>query len=177
MALTGCDRTREIKGSLFPASSGHVSPPPVEVPRLPPGTFDAARGQAEREQAAALRRAGNAAEARAHAEQAVALWPADLGAWDELGADCALLNDLACQRYAAFFHAKVEFVSTLPPRVAVLGFASLNAAGPGVKVGDYTYDQKTLDTALRLASFYDEQDQLRGTRIAPRKAAAQPAAQ
>jgi hypothetical protein len=174
-ALAGCSRDHESKGSLFPPTANHVSPPPVTVPQMPKGTFDEAAGHGERQAATSSRLAGNPAEARAHAEKAALFWPADLSAWDELAADCGLLKDLACQRYAAFFRAKVEFVATLPPRVAVLGFASLNAAGVVVKVGDYTYDQRTLDTALRLASFYDEQDQLREARI-PASKPASPAA-
>ncbi len=133
--LAGCNRTKETKGALFPNSSAHVSPPPVEVPRLPAGSFDAMESKAERDAAAAIRQANDAAGARAHAEKAVMLWPADRDAWSELSADCAALKDLACQRYAAFFGAKVEFAGTLPPRMAVLGFASLNAAGSGVKAG------------------------------------------
>ena len=175
MALGGCNRATETKGSLFPATANHVSPPPVTVPRLPPGSFDAAASRSERAEAASFRSANDVARARAHADRAVMLWPGDVDAWTELAADCAALNDLHCQRYAGFFRAKVEFVSTLPPRIAVLGFASLDASGVGVKVGDYVYDQQTLDTALRLASFYDEQDQLRDARPKPSKTAAQPA--
>jgi hypothetical protein len=172
LAVAGCDRNAETKGALFPASSHHISPPPVAVPRLPPGSFDETEATAERAAAASLRTAGDLARARGRAEKAIALWPADLASWDELAADCRALGDLKCEHYAAFFRAKIEFVSTLPPRVAVLGFASLNAAGAGVKVGDYTYDQQTLDTALRLASFYDEQDQLRDVRPRPKQSAA-----
>ncbi|HEY1722664.1 MAG TPA: hypothetical protein VGG27_15575 [Magnetospirillaceae bacterium] len=174
--LVGCNRAEETKGTLFPSSSSHVSPPPVAVPRLPPGSFDAAQSRAERGEAARLRQANDAAAARGHAEHAAMLWPADLAAWDELKADCTALNDVTCERYADFFHAKIEFVTPLPPRMAVLGFASLNASGLGVKVGDYTYDQQTLDTALRLASFYDEQDQLRDARLKPKPAATPSAA-
>ena len=163
--VTGCTRTVEVKNSGF--HTAHVSPPPVTVPQLPPGSFDRARAAGERAAAAAARQAGDPARARTEAEAAVADWPADLAAWDELAADCAALKDELCQHYAAFFRAQVDFVEKLPPRVAVLGFASLAANPVGTHSGNYIYDRRTLETALRLASFYDEQDQLRDVRIVP----------
>jgi hypothetical protein len=165
LALAGCARTTEIKTAGIHTS--HVSPPPVAVPRLPPGSFDYDKAHEELAAAQAARGANDAAHARALVEAAVAHWPADLAAWDELAADCAALKDDLCQRYAAFFHAKVDFVGTLPPRIAVLGFASLADNTVGTHSGDYVYDRRTLDTALRLASFYDEQDELRGVRLTP----------
>jgi type II secretory pathway pseudopilin PulG len=165
LALAGCERTTEIKAAGVHTS--HVSPPSVAVPRLPPGSFDRDKAHDEIAAAAAARQAGDTAHARALAEAAVAHWPADLAAWDELAADCTALKDDLCQRYAAFFRAKVDFVDALPPRIAVLGFASLADNIVGTHSGDYVYDRRTLDTALRLASFYDEQDQLRDVRLTP----------
>jgi len=168
--VSGCTRTAEVKNSAF--RTGHVSPPPVTVPRLPPGTFDRARAETERAAATAARQAGDPARARTEVEAALADWPADLAAWDELEADCVALNDDRCRLYAEFFHAKVAFVDTLPPRVAVLGFASLAANPVGTHSGNYIYDRRTLDTALRLASFYDERDKLRDVRLMPHPAPA-----
>jgi hypothetical protein len=165
--LAGCARNAEIAKSPLAASSGHVSPPPVAVPRLPPGTFDQAAAQSDVNAAVAARIAGDAVAARRSSEAAIALWPANLAAWDELARDCRAVNDENCVGYAIFFHAKVEFVSNLPPRVGVLGFASLASAKLGDRSGNYVYDQRTFDTALRLASFYDEQDALRESRIPP----------
>ena len=172
LAVSACTRTTEVKPSRL--HSAHVSPDPAVVPRLPPGSFDHAKEQDELAAARAARLAGDAARARAAAEAAIAHWPADLAAWDELSADCAALKDDPCQRYAAFFRAKVEFVATLPPRAAVLGFASLADNPVGTQSGNYVYDRRTLDTALRLASFYDAQDQLRDVRIVPNAAPVQP---
>jgi len=172
LAVSGCTRTAEVKPSALHAT--HVSPPPVVVPRLPPGSFDRAKAQEELAAARAARLAGDAGRARAAAEAAVAHWPADLAAWDELAADCAALKDDLCQRYGAFFRAKVDFVATLPPRIAVLGFASLADNPVGTQSGNYIYDRRTLDTALRLASFYDEQDQLRDVRLVPHPTAPPP---
>lgn len=165
LALSGCTRAAEIK--MVGGHSSHVSPPPVAVPHLPAGSFDRDKAHDETVAAAAARQAGDAGRARALAEAAVAHWPADLAAWDELTADCAALNDEPCRRYAVFFRAKVDFVDTLPPRIAVLGFASLADNTVGTHSGDYVYDRRTLDTALRLASFYDEQDELRDVRLTP----------
>ncbi len=167
LAVAGCTRTAEIKSKLQVSPSNHVSPPPVAVPRLAAGSFDRARAESELAAAAAARQAGDVPRARSEAEAATAHWPAELAAWDELAADCTLLKDDPCQRYAAFFRAKVEFVDTLPPRIAVLGFASLADNAVGTRSGNYVYDRRTLDTALRLASFYDEQDNLRDVRPAP----------
>lgn len=167
IAVTGCDRTAEIKRSPLASSTSHVSPPPVAVPRLPPGTFDQAAAHAEVNAAIAARLAGDGPAARRSAEAAVAHWPADLAAWDELARDCRAVNDESCVGYAIFFHAKVEFTNSLPPRVGVLGFASLAAAKLGDRSGNYVYDQRTFDTALHIASFYDEQDALREARIPP----------
>jgi type II secretory pathway pseudopilin PulG len=173
LVVAGCNREAEIKRSAL--HSNHVSPPPVAVPQLPAGSFDQAKAQDEVQAAAAARQAGDSARARSAAEAAVAHWPADLAAWDELTADCTALKDDLCQRYAEFFHAKVDFVDKLPPRIAVLGFASLADNPVGTQSGDYVYDRRTLDTALRLASFYDEQDQLRDVRLAAHPSTQPPA--
>ena len=165
--LAGCARNAEIKKSPLAASSNHVSPPPVAVPHMPPGTFDQAAAHGEVAAAVAARLAGDGAAARRSSEAAIAPWPADLSAWDELARDCRAVNDETCVGYAIFFHAKVEFVANLPPRVGVLGFASLASAKLSDHTGNYVYDQRTFDTALRLASFYDEQDALREARIPP----------
>ena len=156
-ALAGCTRDVELKRTTAKEST-HVSPPPVAVPRLPAGSFDQARAHSGQLKAAAARLSGDLPAARHSAETAVADWPDDLDAWAELAADCRGAGDIQCALYADFFHAKIEFVDTLPPRVAVLGFASIAAGSVGTRVGDYVYDRRTLDTALRIASFYDERD-------------------
>jgi len=167
VALVGCDRTIQLKRPPAAASS-HVSPTPPVVTRLPPGTFDQARALAELAKAQAARLAGDLPGARKLAEAAVADWPGNAAAWEELGADCRAANDQSCAGYAEFFAAKVDFVNAQPPRVAVLGFANLAGGDIGTHTGDYTYDQRTLDTAARLASFYDERDTLSGVRLMPK---------
>ena len=42
-AAAGCTRTTEVKPSALHTT--HVSPPPVTVPRLPPGSFDRAKAK------------------------------------------------------------------------------------------------------------------------------------
>jgi hypothetical protein len=167
VALVGCDRTIQLKRPAA-APSSHVSPTPPVVARLPPGTFDQQRALSELAKAQAARLAGDPADARKLAEAAVADWPGNAAAWEELGADCRAANDHTCAGYADFFAAKVDFVNAQPPRVAVLGFANLAVGEIGTHTGDYTYDQRTLDTAARLASFYDERDTLSGVRLVPR---------
>jgi len=166
-ALAGCDRDIELKRP-FGQSFNHVSPTPPVVPRLPPGTFDQARAQTERTHAAAARLSGDAAGARKAAEAAAADWPGDPDNWRELAADCRALDDNACALYADFFGAKVDYVNGLPPRAATLGFASLAQGEVGTHTGDYVYDRRTLDTAARLASFYDARDPISAIRIAPK---------
>ena len=167
-ALAGCARNTELKHATLAPSSTHVSPPPVAVPRLPPGTFDQGKERADLAAAERARSAGNASAARRADEAAVADWPGDAAAWKALAADCRNAGDESCARYADFFAAKIDFVATLPPRAAVLGFATLATAGEGARSGDYIYDRRTLDTALRLASFYDEQDRMREVRAPTR---------
>jgi hypothetical protein len=171
-ALAACARDIELKHQLS-GNGGHVSPTPPNVPHMPPGTFDQARAQGELRQAQAARLAGDPQGARRAAESAVADWPGDAAAWEELAADCRAGADEVGARYADFFAAKIDFVSTLPPRVAVLGFATLAAGTVGTHTGDYVYDQRTLDTAQRIASFYDERDAVAAFRIPP-KAEAKP---
>jgi len=161
--LGACARNAEFKRPFSPVSS-HVSPPPVQVPQLPPGTFDQAAASAALAAAQADAKGGNAAKARTEAERAVTLWPGDAASWRELAADCRTLGDDSCALYADFFGAKVEFLATQPPRAGVLGFATLATGKVGTRSGDYVYDQKTIDTALRLASFYDQQDTMRAAR-------------
>jgi len=171
-ALPGCAQNMELKKQRDQTSS-HVSPPPVAVPRLPPGTFDQAAERNALAAAKAARLGGDAATARGDAELAIARWPGDASAWTELAADCQAAADAGCAQFADFFAAKVEFTATLPPRAAVLGFATLASGKVGTHSGDYVYDQRTLETALRLASFYDEQDTLRGVRAPHLKPATQ----
>jgi hypothetical protein len=163
--LSGCARELEVKRAF--GQSNHVSPTPPVVAKLPPGTFDQQRGQSELLKARETRLAGDAAGARRLAEAAVADWPGDATAWEELGADCRGLGDQVCAGYADFFGAKVDFINAQPPRVGVLGFATLAQGQVGTHTGDYVYDQRTLDTAARLASFYDERDALSPLRMPP----------
>jgi hypothetical protein len=166
--LAGCTREIEVKRNNLGGATNHVSPPPIPIPRLPPGTFDQARAHGEMLKAAAARLGGDLPGARHAAETAVVDWPADLDNWTELALDCRAAGDIQCALYAEFFRAKIEFVATQPPRVAVLGFATLAQGDVGNHAGDYVYDQRTLDTALRIASFYDERDTMRAVRPVPR---------
>jgi len=166
-ALLGCNREVELKHPNAVAST-HVSPTPPIVPRLPAGTFDEARARGELLKAQAARLSGDSAGARQAAEAAAADWPADAAAWAELAVDCRATGDDLCGRYADFFQAKVDFVNPLPPRVAVLGFATLAGDTVGTHSGDYVYDQRTLDMAARIASFYDQRDAISAIRIAPK---------
>jgi len=173
VTLAGCNREMVVK-HIGTGSGSHVSPPPVQIAKMPPGTFDQAREQSELAAAVSARASGDLAKARAGAESAVASWPGDAAAWKELQADCEGAKDPACALYAEFFGAKVEFVDTLPPRAAVLGFATLADSKVGTHSGNYTYDQRTLDTALRLASFYNDQDELAAVRPVPKPVAPKP---
>ena len=86
----------------------------------------------------------------------------------ELQTDCQALNDDPCRHYAAFFRAKIDFVSTLPARAAVLGFQTIAEEPVGRTTGTaITYDQKTVDMARRLWAFYNANDPLKGRRDAP----------
>jgi type II secretory pathway pseudopilin PulG len=161
--LVGCGGGSQPPLAAAP-SARHVSPAAVEPPVLPAGSFDQAKERAELAAAQAARQAGDGAQARAQAEAAVAHWPSDLAAWDELQADCQALKDESCRQHAAFFRAKVEFVSGLAPRVAVLGFQTIAEEPPGTRVGGFTYDQATIDTARRLWAFYHSIDPLNAQR-------------
>lgn len=172
-ASFGCTRDPEVKHPGISTSS-HVSPPPVAVPRLPAGTFDQARSHDGQLKAVAARLSGDLAGARHAAEAAAFDWPANLDAWTELAADCRAAGEAQCALYAEFFRAKVEFLAGQPPRVAVLGFASMAAGRIGTHSGDYVYNQRTLDTALRLASFYDEREAQRGLGAPAPKPAVKP---
>lgn len=155
-------------------SHEHISPPTLVVQDMPPGTFDRDKETAEVAAAKAARAAGDYAGARRSAETAIGHWPADPAAWTELAADCFAASDAACQNYAAFFRAKIDFTNTLPPRAGVLGFANIAESPVGTMSGNYRYDQRTIDTARRLEAFYDEQDPLRGHRPVTKPGQQQP---
>ena len=155
--------------------TNRVSPPPLAAATMPPGSFDHAKAQAELAEAERARRAGDAAAARRFDEAAVAHWPADLGAWTALLADCTTLKDSQCALYAAFFRDKVTFVATVPARVAVLGFHALSEEDEGTTSGNYTFDAATLAMAHRMEAFYNERDPMRKLRWLPdRKGEAKP---
>jgi hypothetical protein len=154
--LAGCVGPQEE--ARAPREHRHASPAPVEAPTLPPGSFDRAKAAAELTQARAARDEGDPAAARRAAEAAVDHWPGNPAAWVELQTDCQVLNDTTCENQAAFFRAKVEFVSTLPARAAQLGFQNIAEEEPGTVVGNITLDQASLDKARRLWAFYATQD-------------------
>jgi hypothetical protein len=143
------------------------SPAPVAPPSVPPGTFDQAKEQSELAAAQAARAAGNAGQARPLAEAAIGHWPGDAGAWGELAADCQALKDDTCRQRAAFFQAKVDYVNSLPARVAVLGFQNLAEEPVGTSTTGIVYDQQVIDTARLLWAFYNTRDAMLAQREAP----------
>ena len=165
LALAGCGQQIELKRPR--GETNRVSPPLPEIAKLPPGTFNQARAKGELDQARAAGQAGDTAGARKLAEASLTDWPGDPAAWEELAALCRVLKDTACASYADFFGAKVDFVNGQPPRVGTLGFATLGQQDVGSHVGEYTYDQRTIDMARRLASFYDARDAITPIRPVP----------
>ena len=147
--LGGCAETLPAR---VKAAHHRVSPPAVAPPPMAADAFDHAR---ERQDLAA------ATAARAAAETAVAAWPVDIAAWEELEADCQALGDHSCQQYAAFFRAKLEYTSNLPVRVATLGFQTIAETPVGTRVDSMVYDQATIDMAQRLWTFCYRVDTVR----------------
>jgi hypothetical protein len=139
----------------------HFSPPQVPPPLWPGETFDEARAKEQFDVARAAKDKGDWTHARAAAEAGLALWPVDLGGWETLQAACNAQEDLACQHYADFFHAKLTSLNGLPMRSATLGFQNVADNEVGQKTDNFVYDQKTLDMATRLWVFCDQHDIVR----------------
>jgi hypothetical protein len=161
--LAGCAET-PIKTAQVPTQHRHVSPAAVAAPELPGDSFDQARGRSQLAVAEAARLAGHPAEARQSAEASIDSWPSDSAAWTELETECRTLKDEPCQNRAGFFLAKIDYLKDLPARAAVLGFQTIAEEPLGTKSGDVVYDQKTIDLARRLWSFYDTQDPMKAMR-------------
>ncbi len=109
-------------------SSKPVPPnPTVEIIPAPNPSmaFDAARGRRDLAAAKAARAGGDLARARSFALASVYYWPILPQAWGELLADCQGLKDPVCTRHAEFFHDKITFLSSQPPRAGVLGMQNL----------------------------------------------------
>ncbi len=139
----------------------HFSPPEAPAPVWPSDSFDEARAKAQFDIARAARDAGEWTQARAAAEAGLALWPIDIEGWETLLAACDAQADLACQHYAAFFHAKLLAVNGLPMRSATFGFETVAENEVGQHVDNFTYDRKTLDMATRLWVFCSQHDTIR----------------
>jgi hypothetical protein len=145
----------------------HVSPPFVEPPVLPAGSFDQARAaQRLLDGKEALQR-GDLGAAQAATEQALASWPVAIEGWEQLIELCQRQDDQSCRRYATFYHAKLVMLNGLPMRAAALGFESVAANPPGTKVDDTVYDQRMLDMATRLWVFCSREDPSRATAPEP----------
>lgn len=145
--------------------------------------FDEAKARAETAGAVNARQIGDAIQARAYAEAAVAHWPGTLDGWSELAAACHAAADRICERHAQFFHDKVEFLNSQPPRMAVLGLQNLLEDEPATKVKSATgapakakdkdkdeddrIDPWTIATAQHMMAFYDQQDPGVAQRSAP----------
>ncbi len=109
-------------------SSKPVAPnPTVEIVPTPNASmvFDAARGRRDLAAAQAARTGGDLGRARAFALASVYYWPISAQAWGELLSDCQGLKDPVCTRHAEFFHDKITFLNSQPPRTGVLGMQNL----------------------------------------------------
>ncbi len=139
----------------------HFSPPEVPPPLWPADIFDEAKAKAQFDIARAARDKEDWTQARAAAEAGLALWPIDLEAWETLMAACDAQDDLACQHYATFYHAKLIALNGLPMRAATLGFQTISENEVGQHTDNFTYDRKTLDMATRLWVFCSQHDTIR----------------
>ena len=164
--LAACADASEKKVAKT-SSPKHVSPAPVPVPLMPAGTFDHAKEANELAAARTARASGDNLRAHGMAEAAVNHWPGDIAAWAELQAANQALGDDPGQRYADFFHNKIEYVNPLPARVAVLGFQNIAEQPPGTTAGGYVFDQRTIAMARRLEAFYNSLDPVVAQRNAP----------
>jgi len=145
----------------------HVSPPAVEPPVLPAGSFDEGlAAQRLQDGKIALQRA-DLPVARSATEAALALWPVAIEAWEQLIEVCQQQGDDSCRRYATFYHAKLVMLNGLPMRAAALGFETVAANPPGAKVDDMVYDQRMLDMATRLWVFCSREDPSHATAAEP----------
>jgi len=156
--LSGCSDQVEIAKVHH---RNHFSPPQVPPPLWPEGTFDEAKAKTQFDIAKAAKDKGDWTQARAAAEAGLTLWPVDIEAWETLMAACDAQEDVACQHYATFFHAKLISLNGLPMRSATLGFQNVADNEVGQKADNFTYDKKTLDMAVRLWVFCDQHDVVR----------------
>ena len=136
----------------------HFSPPYVPPPLWPSDVFDQAKAQTQFDAARAARDKGDWTQARAAAEAGLALWPVDIDGWEILMAACDAQDDVACQHYAGFYHAKLLALNGLPMRAAALGFETVAENDVGQHADNFTYDKKTLDMATRLWVFCTQHD-------------------
>jgi hypothetical protein len=149
----------------------HFSPPEVLPPLWPSDRFDEARARTQFETASAAKDKGDWSRAREAAEAGLALWPIDVEGWETLMAACDAQEDVACQHYATFFHAKLVGLNGLPMRAATLGFQNVADNQVGQHTDNFTYDQKTLDMATRLWVFCSQHDTIRHPTDEPTEAA------
>jgi hypothetical protein len=148
----------------------HFSPPYVPPPLWPSDVFDEAKAKAQFDLARAARDKGEWTEARAAAEAGLALWPVEIEGWETLMAACDAQEDVACQHYADFYHAKLLALNGLPMRAAALGFETVAENEVGQHVDNFTYDKKTLDMATRLWVFCTQHDSVRNPTAEPTEA-------
>ncbi|MDR3440715.1 hypothetical protein [Telmatospirillum sp.] len=160
--LAGCADAPPAK--VAQTAGRHVSPPAVPAPQLPDDSFDRTRAAAALGAARDAERDGQTADARSKALEAIAAWPGDPAAWQELAALCQAASDKTCQNRAEFFRAKVEFANALPIRAAVLGFQTIAEEPQGGRP-----DPVKTEAARRLWAFYNVQDTRKDQRDAPQE--------
>ena len=156
--LSGCNDTVEVAKVHH---RNHFSPPQVPPPLWPADVFDEAKAKDQFVAAFEARDRGDWTKARAAAEAGLALWPVDIDGWEVLMAACDEQADVACQKYASFFHAKLLALNGLPMRAATLGFQNVAENQVGQHTDNFTYDKKTLDMATRLWVFCSQHDTIR----------------
>ena len=156
--LTGCNDQVEIAKVHHRT---HFSPPEVPPPLWPADVFNEAKAKDQFVIALTAKDKQDWAQARAAAEAGLALWPVDIDGWEILIAACEAQDDVACQHYATFFHAKLLALNGLPMRSATLGFQNVAENQIGQHTDNFTYDKRTLDMATRLWVFCSQHDTIR----------------
>jgi hypothetical protein len=136
----------------------HVSPPAVEPPSFPAGSFNEKDAAVALGAGAESLKKGNLAAARKSTEDALALWPVATEGWGQLSDICNQQNDVDCKHYADFYLAKLVLLEGLPMRTAALGFETVAGNQVGTKADNFVYDQRTLDMANRLWAFCSSDD-------------------
>jgi len=136
----------------------HVSPPAVEPPSFPDGSFNQAEAATALANGGAALKQGNLAAARSATETSLALWPVAIEGWEQLIDICGRQDDQGCKTYATFYHAKLVMLNGQPMRAAAMGFETVAANPVGAKGDNFIYDQKTLDMATRLWAFCSKED-------------------